>query len=231
GSVPPSTALPHAGHCVSGWCLWRWLACSAWPPGCPPTGECAHEAASEHDHPAHLGRPVAELAVVRGDLHRDPGLLRQGTGALDAPCPAWFIRPRQRQCTADQRLAGGQRQRAAARLLDTPANRAHALLATGMGGGRRRAARPRRARSGPRAALPDPLGGDFFFTLHSPLHAGQLGMYIVGLAGVFMLAALVSGVIIHRRIFKDFFTLRPRAQGQRAWLDAHNLFGVVGLPF
>src|SRR5690606_18639031 len=118
GSVPPSTALPHAGHCVSGWCLWRWLEHSAWPPGCPPTGECAHEAASEHDHPAHLGRPVAELAVVRGDLHRDPGLLRQGTGALDAPCPAWFIRPRQRQCTADQRLASGQRQRAAARLLD-----------------------------------------------------------------------------------------------------------------
>lgn len=81
------------------------------------------------------------------------------------------------------------------------------------------------------AALPDTLGGDFFFTLHYNLHAGQIGMYIVGLAGVFMLAALVSGVIIHRRIFKDFFTLRPRAQGQRAWLDAHNLFGVVGLPF
>ncbi|MEN0106900.1 MAG: PepSY domain-containing protein, partial [Pseudomonas sp.] len=43
--------------------------------------------------------------------------------------------------------------------------------------------------------------------------------------------ALVSGIIIHRRIFKDFFTLRPDANGQRAWLDAHNLFGVVGLPF
>src|SRR5690606_5871604 len=63
------------------------------------------------------------------------------------------------------------------------------------------------------------------------LHAGDVGMYIVGLAGMFMLVALVSGVIIHRRVFKDFFTLRPRANGQRAWLDAHNLFGVVGFPF
>lgn len=80
-------------------------------------------------------------------------------------------------------------------------------------------------------ALPESLGGEFFFGLHYQLQAGTVGMYIVGLAGMFMLVALVSGVIIHRRIFKDFFTLRPKASGQRAWLDAHNLFGVVGLPF
>lgn len=79
--------------------------------------------------------------------------------------------------------------------------------------------------------LPETVGGDFFFRLHYTLHAGMPGVYIVGLAGMFMLVALVSGVIIHRRIFKDFFTLRPKANGQRAWLDAHNLFGVVGFPF
>lgn len=79
--------------------------------------------------------------------------------------------------------------------------------------------------------MAETVGGDFFFVLHYALHAGQAGIYIVGLAGMFMLVALVSGVIIHRRIFKDFFTLRPRANGQRAWLDAHNLFGVVGFPF
>ncbi|MET1076866.1 MAG: PepSY-associated TM helix domain-containing protein [Pseudomonas sp.] len=81
------------------------------------------------------------------------------------------------------------------------------------------------------APLAETQGGEFFFTLHYNLHAGTVGMYIVGLAGMFMLVALVSGVIIHRRIFKDFFTLRPTANGQRAWLDAHNLFGVLGLPF
>jgi uncharacterized iron-regulated membrane protein len=79
--------------------------------------------------------------------------------------------------------------------------------------------------------LPETQGGDFFFKLHYELHGGMAGRYLVGLAGMFMLVALVSGVIIHRRIFKDFFTLRPAANGQRAWLDAHNLFGVAGLPF
>lgn len=82
-----------------------------------------------------------------------------------------------------------------------------------------------------RQPVPETVGGDFFFTLHYNLHGGLIGMYVVGLAGMFMLVALVSGVIIHRRIFKDFFTLRPTANGQRAWLDAHNLFGVVGFPF
>ncbi|MDH4557168.1 PepSY domain-containing protein [Pseudomonas sp. BN417] len=79
--------------------------------------------------------------------------------------------------------------------------------------------------------MPETVGGLFFFTLHYDLNAGMIGMYIVAIAAMFMLVALVSGIIIHRRLFKDFFTLRPDANGQRAWLDAHNLFGVVGLPF
>jgi uncharacterized iron-regulated membrane protein len=79
--------------------------------------------------------------------------------------------------------------------------------------------------------VPPTAGGDFFFTLHYNLHAGAIGMYIVGLAGMLMLLALVAGVIIHRRIFKDFFTFRPGTGGQRAWLDGHNVTGVLGLPF
>ena len=38
-------------------------------------------------------------------------------------------------------------------------------------------------------------------------------------------------MLIHKRIFKDFFTFRPAAGKQRAWLDAHNVTGVLGLPF
>ena len=38
----------------------------------------------------------------------------------------------------------------------------------------------------------------------------------VGLAGMFMLVALVTGIIIHKRIFKDFFTFRPSASSHRA---------------
>jgi uncharacterized iron-regulated membrane protein len=77
----------------------------------------------------------------------------------------------------------------------------------------------------------DTAGGSFFFTLHYNLHAGDIGMYLVGMAGMFMLVALVTGVIIHKRIFKDFFTFRPGAASHRAWLDGHNVSGVLGLPF
>lgn len=79
--------------------------------------------------------------------------------------------------------------------------------------------------------LPSTAGGDFFFTLHYNLHAGNLGMYIVGLAGMLAFAAIIAGILIHKRFFKDFFTFRPAAGKQRAWLDAHNLTGVLGLPF
>lgn len=46
-----------------------------------------------------------------------------------------------------------------------------------------------------------------------------------------MLVMLVSGVIIHKKIFREFFTFRPKKQVQRASLDSHNLTGVVVLPF
>jgi len=45
-----------------------------------------------------------------------------------------------------------------------------------------------------------------------------------------MLVAIVTGVIVHKRFFRDFFTFRSGA-GQRAWLDAHNVLGVLALPF
>jgi uncharacterized iron-regulated membrane protein len=45
-----------------------------------------------------------------------------------------------------------------------------------------------------------------------------------------MLVALITGIIAHRRIFRDFFTFRP-AKGQRSWLDGHNALGVLALPF
>jgi len=45
-----------------------------------------------------------------------------------------------------------------------------------------------------------------------------------------MLAALVSGIVIHKKFFKEYFTFRP-AKGQRSWLDAHNASAVLLLPF
>ncbi len=74
------------------------------------------------------------------------------------------------------------------------------------------------------------LGGQHFVDFHYQLHAGPIGLWIVGIAALAMLAALVSGVITHRRIFQDFFTFRT-GRGQRSWLDAHNAVAVLTLPF
>ncbi|KCV08578.1 PepSY-associated TM helix domain-containing protein, partial [Bordetella holmesii] len=73
-------------------------------------------------------------------------------------------------------------------------------------------------------------GGRHFMTLHYSLHASTAGFWLVGALTVAMLVALLSGIIVHKRIFKDFFTLR-RGPGQRAWLDGHNACAVLTLPF
>lgn len=81
------------------------------------------------------------------------------------------------------------------------------------------------------------MAGDFFYRFHFELRTAQKGRWalegrwVVGVATMLMLVALITGVITHRRIFKDFFTFRPAKGGQRAWLDAHNVSGVLVLPF
>ena len=74
-------------------------------------------------------------------------------------------------------------------------------------------------------------GTGFFFPFHFRLHIKWLdiGYWLVGLAGMAMLVLIVSGVIIHKKIFIDFFLFRPHKQTQRASLDLHNLTGALGL--
>ena len=78
----------------------------------------------------------------------------------------------------------------------------------------------------------DTLGGEFFYRLHFDLHymPAIWGRWIVGFCAMFMLVAIFSGIVTHKRIFKDFFTFRPR-KGQRSWLDAHNVTAVLALPY
>ena len=83
--------------------------------------------------------------------------------------------------------------------------------------------------------LPQPWGrqtegGRHFMSFHYTLQAGMPGFWAVGWISMCMLVALVSGVVVHRRIFQDFFTFRP-GKGQRSWLDAHNGSSVLALPF
>ncbi|CAB5711967.1 Uncharacterized iron-regulated membrane protein [Delftia tsuruhatensis] len=85
-------------------------------------------------------------------------------------------------------------------------------------------------------SLPDDhlkIGSQFFYPLHYSLtfYWAGIGYWIVGFAALIMLAALVSGVVMHRKIFRELFTFRPKKATQRSVLDLHNLTGVVALPF
>jgi len=86
--------------------------------------------------------------------------------------------------------------------------------------------------TGERVKSRDTQGGEFFFRFHFQFHYMPVlwGRWLAGIAAMFMLVAIVSGVITHKKIFVDFFTFRW-GKGQRSWLDAHNALSVFGLPF
>ncbi|KQP38151.1 hypothetical protein ASF44_11785 [Pseudorhodoferax sp. Leaf274] len=75
-------------------------------------------------------------------------------------------------------------------------------------------------------------GGQALYQMHWMLHYLPIPVaeWIVGVATMCMLVAIVTGIVVHRRIFTDFFTFRP-GKGQRSWLDAHNIASVVSLPY
>lgn len=78
----------------------------------------------------------------------------------------------------------------------------------------------------------DTRGGEFFYRLHFDLHYIPVlwARYLVGFCAMFMLVAIITGVITHKKIFKDFFTFRPQ-KGLRSWLDFHNVSAVMALPY
>ncbi|MBB3228081.1 putative iron-regulated membrane protein [Luteibacter sp. Sphag1AF] len=86
--------------------------------------------------------------------------------------------------------------------------------------------------TGKQISARDTMGGEFFYRFHFQLHMPPVwGRWIVGFCAMFMLVAIISGVITHKRIFKDFFTFRPGKAPLRSWLDAHNATAVLGLPY
>nr|WP_154379152.1 PepSY-associated TM helix domain-containing protein [Duganella guangzhouensis] len=82
------------------------------------------------------------------------------------------------------------------------------------------------------SAARETRGGEFFYRLHFDLHYMPViwARWIVGICAMCMLVAIISGIVTHKRIFKDFFTFRPN-KGQRSWLDAHNATAVLALPY
>ncbi|WP_168526516.1 PepSY-associated TM helix domain-containing protein [Acinetobacter sp. A3] len=75
-------------------------------------------------------------------------------------------------------------------------------------------------------------GGSFLYRFHFDLYGmpRMWARWIVGIATLLMFVTIISGIITHKKIFKDFFTFRP-GKGQRSWLDAHNATAVFALPF
>jgi len=73
---------------------------------------------------------------------------------------------------------------------------------------------------------------DFMSGLHVYLHQpGIAGSSIIGLSGILTIAALISGVLSHPRMFKDAFKLRWGGARRVQEADLHLRLGVWALPF
>lgn len=75
-------------------------------------------------------------------------------------------------------------------------------------------------------------GGQLLYQMHYRLHYLPFlaAFSLVAICTLLMFVGLLTGIIIHKKIFVDFFTLRLN-KGQRSWLDAHNLVTVLSMPF
>lgn len=97
-------------------------------------------------------------------------------------------------------------------------------------------------RRGPRAQLDpstgkeltprDTAGGNFLYRFHFELYGmpRDVAYWIVGVVSMMMLIGIISGVIMHRKIFADFFLFRPKKK-LVSWIDGHAITSVLALPF
>ena len=87
------------------------------------------------------------------------------------------------------------------------------------------------ARTGRALAEPKIDGGvmDVIHTLHVELFAGQWGKLFLGLMGLLMLVAIVSGLVLYAPFMRKlrFGEVRRERSTRVKWLDLHNLLGIV----
>ena len=68
--------------------------------------------------------------------------------------------------------------------------------------------------------------------LHYSLGLPVAGIYVMGIVSLLYGMALLSGVVIHLpKLLGDLFALRPGRNLKQMWQDAHNVIGVLSLPF
>ncbi|MFS0774029.1 PepSY-associated TM helix domain-containing protein [Sphingomonas sp. 1P08PE] len=72
----------------------------------------------------------------------------------------------------------------------------------------------------------------FLVDTHVRLHVpNPWGLLLTGVVGLAMLVAAISGLLIHRHLFTDIFTLRRRGNPVLVQRDAHSVAGTWSLPF
>ena len=72
----------------------------------------------------------------------------------------------------------------------------------------------------------------FIYGLHYSLGIPIVGIYLMGVVSIIYGLALVTGLILYLPGFtKDLFALRVGRNLKRLWQDAHNVIGVLSLPF
>lgn len=72
----------------------------------------------------------------------------------------------------------------------------------------------------------------FLVDTHVRLHVpNPWGLLLTGIVGLSMLVAAISGLLIHRHLFKDIFTLRRKASPVLVNRDKHSVAGTWSLPF
>lgn len=69
----------------------------------------------------------------------------------------------------------------------------------------------------------------FMFRLHVDLFAGLPGKWFLGLMGLLLIIAIVSGVVLYAPFMRklEFGTVRRQRSARIKWLDLHNLLGAV----
>jgi uncharacterized iron-regulated membrane protein len=73
---------------------------------------------------------------------------------------------------------------------------------------------------------------DFIYDLHYTLGIPVAGIYLMGIVSIIYGLALLTGLLIHLpNLVRELFALRPGHNLKRLWQDAHNVIGVLSLPF
>lgn len=69
----------------------------------------------------------------------------------------------------------------------------------------------------------------FMAQLHIELMGGQMGTFFLGLMTLFLMASIVSGVVLYAPFMgnRDFMIVRPDGSKKRRWFDLHNSLGMI----